>query len=64
MDKIHSNYTSKVDLACLQKIVTSYIENFLQSAENKRFQKGDVYLIPTNIKRCIVFKSIIKASRR
>lgn len=42
INKLHSNYVNKTELACLERIVTCYIQTFLVSADKKRLKKEDV----------------------
>ncbi len=41
-EKIHNNYITKIELACLEKITAYYIQNFLKNSERRMFRKEDV----------------------
>jgi hypothetical protein len=42
LEKIHTNFTTKIETACLQKIVAGYVTMFLSFAEKKKLKKDDV----------------------
>ena len=45
LDKIHNNFTNKIEALCLEKTVAYYVQAFLVSADKKRFKTVDVILL-------------------
>jgi len=42
LEKVHSNFSNKIETSCLEKTVTFYVQAFLDSAEKKKFKNDDL----------------------
>jgi len=45
LEKIHNNFTNKIEAVGLEKAVTFYLQVFLNNADKKKFKSGDVFLL-------------------
>jgi len=60
LDKIHTNFTNKIEAICLEKTVTYYIQAFLNSADKKRFKTVDVKIYDFNSFNLIRFQKSLQ----
>jgi len=49
LDKIHSNFTNKIEALGLEKSVAFYLQAFLFSADKKKFKSGDLQKITAKL---------------
>jgi len=42
LEKIHNNFTNKIEAVGLEKAVTFYLQVFLNNADKKKLKSGDV----------------------
>jgi hypothetical protein len=49
LEKIHANFTTKIETAVLERVVTHYMQAFLIFADKKKFKKEDVFSFCNNL---------------